>query len=117
MHALAHQGELAVTKVLEHQGWHILARNYRSIGCELDIIAIKCGTMIAVEVKYRRQVRFVDTEFTSFISYRKKLALKRGLLSFLSKKQIPHETLRFDLALVTGADLRVHYYPNIFPIE
>ena len=45
-----------VAKGLKTHGWHILARNFRRRGCEIDIIALKKDLVIFVEVKARRSL-------------------------------------------------------------
>lgn len=52
---LGASGEELAVKYLEKQGYKILERNIHfSRACELDIIALDRGTLVAVEVKSRR---------------------------------------------------------------
>ncbi len=46
-------GEDAATKHLIKKRWHILARNYRVRGGEIDIVAYRSGIIAFVEVKTR----------------------------------------------------------------
>ena len=43
---------------LESQGWKIIARNWRTRRCEIDIVASSKDLIHIVEVKYRRNTAF-----------------------------------------------------------
>jgi putative endonuclease len=47
------RAEQAAADYLEHQGYKILARNWRTPACEIDIIAERKHTAHCFEVKYR----------------------------------------------------------------
>ncbi|MDQ2818159.1 MAG: YraN family protein [Candidatus Eremiobacteraeota bacterium] len=47
------QGERAAEALLRERGYHILERNFRCRGGEVDLIAIDGGTLVFVEVKTR----------------------------------------------------------------
>ncbi len=51
------QAELAASLYLQEQGFKILARNWRTRYCEIDIVALKDSTIYFVEVKYRATTR------------------------------------------------------------
>lgn len=84
---------------LRSAGWNLLARNYRRIGCELDIIASKAETLIFVEVKSRKWLPIIY-RVDEFISRKKKAALHRGALKYLSETDVNYQTIRFDAAIV-----------------
>ncbi len=50
------QAEVVAARFLEAEGFYIVAQNWRSRYCEIDIIAEKDGVLHFVEVKYRRGV-------------------------------------------------------------
>lgn len=104
----AHQAEEHIAQILTQQGWTILERNYRHIGFELDIIAEKKTTLIVVEVKFRKFAIFLP----DMISSRKKNYLQKGTRHYLSHAKGNWETIRFDLAIVEGEDLKVTYVPG-----
>lgn len=52
--------ETAVALELARQGFTILARNWRTKWCEVDIIARKDGVVWFIEVKYRSTESFGD---------------------------------------------------------
>jgi uncharacterized protein (TIGR00252 family) len=49
--------EAAAARFLEHKGCHVVARNWRTRECEIDIIAERAGIVYFCEVKYRRTTR------------------------------------------------------------
>lgn len=51
--AIGRGAEEAVAKYLEHDGFNILAKNWRTRWCEIDLIATKDKIAYFVEVKYR----------------------------------------------------------------
>ena len=52
-------GERMAAVYLRDKGYEILARNFRTVRGELDIVAARDGTIVFVEVKSRRSERFV----------------------------------------------------------
>jgi putative endonuclease len=47
-------GEAAAARYLTERGYHVLERNFRCRGGEIDLIALDGGTLVFVEVKLRR---------------------------------------------------------------
>lgn len=56
--AIGRQGEQAVVFWLQNQGFDVLAQNWRTRWCEIDIIATKNQVVYFVEVKYRKNDHF-----------------------------------------------------------
>ena len=108
--------ENLVARALEKQGWNILARNFRYIGCELDIVARKCETLIIVEVKARRRKPSILQDALQLLPARKRAALYRGSQIVASRLADQSKTIRIDLALVYP-DLQkkptIEYYVNV----
>jgi putative endonuclease len=52
------RGEKRAVKYLKKNGYSIIERNYRTFFGEVDIIAVKDGTLIFVEVKTRNTAVF-----------------------------------------------------------
>ena len=92
--------ESFVADRLEEAHWRILARNYRSVGFELDIIAEKGKTLAIIEVKSRQTYLTIPTDLTRLVSGRKKQCLFKGTQHFLACSEDQWDTIRFDLALV-----------------
>lgn len=106
------QAEHYVSERLCALGWNVLARNFRHIGCEIDIIAKQATTVVAFEVKYRTW----EEELSNLIPPRKYRAVERGLLHYVTSKDVSYDTLRIDLVLVTKNETgkyAVIHIPNI----
>lgn len=65
---------------LKQLGYDILARNWRTRFCELDIIARRGGTVHIVEVKYRATTRWGGA--AEYVSYDKARRLQRAALAW-----------------------------------
>lgn len=50
---IGRQAETAVADYLKRQGYKILAQNWKTPRCEIDIVAVNHKTAYLVEVKYR----------------------------------------------------------------
>ena len=50
---IGRDAEAAVADLLKHRGYEVLAQNWRTRTCEIDIIAKKAKIIYFVEVKYR----------------------------------------------------------------
>ncbi len=112
--SISYRAESHVIQFLEQQGWQILARNFRRVGSELDIIAMKKQTLIVVEVKWRRTPVTNWPDLERLVHKYKLASLKRGCRAFLLYEQYNPEVIRFDLAIVSpkpgpkwGIDYRV----------
>jgi putative endonuclease len=53
---LGNEGERTATAYLAERGYHILERNFRCRGGEVDLIALDGATVVFVEVKLRRSL-------------------------------------------------------------
>lgn len=121
MRALGQAGEEYVAKALTDQNWQILQRNFRSIGCELDIIARKRRSLIFVEVKTTS--RTIKTELIQNMLHRRKCrALRAGVSAYLNQNALTEvESIRIDLAvlqmrIINRQILACRYFPDVLPI-
>ena len=89
-----------ISSILVNQGWYILKRNLRHIGCELDIVARKGSTIVIVEVKARARLPKSERDMSGLLTYRKRLALKKGATIVATRFARPNDTIRIDLATV-----------------
>ena len=53
---IGHQGERIAADYLRERGYHVLERNFRCPGGEVDLIALDGSTLVFVEVKLRRSL-------------------------------------------------------------
>jgi len=108
MTASAHAGragEDAAVRHLESLGYHILRRNLRGPGGEIDVVAREADTLVFVEVKARGSRRFGSA--LGAVDARKRArirALAADFLQFLP----PRMKVRFDVVTVEDAHVALH---------
>ncbi len=100
-------GEEAVARFLEAQGYVILERNCRLSGGEIDIIARDDGCLAVVEVKTRRGGQF-GSPFEA-VDARKQRRLAAAALEYMAARNLDMP-LRFDVAAVFAEK-------NVFRVE
>ncbi len=103
---LGRQGEEIAAQHLQRKGYQILVRNFQTRYGELDIIAIKNGVLVFVEVKTRRSDRFGSAE--EAITHQKIEHIKKVALHYLSTHSVKHQEIRFDVITVRMADDSSH---------
>lgn len=91
-------GEDLATRFLEQSGYQVLARNYHTRYGELDIICRQNQSLVFVEVKARRNIRFGYPE--EAITPRKIQHLKRAAWHYLEEKQTAYREIRFDVITI-----------------
>ena len=112
-------GELHVSRYLEKNGWRIAGRNYRVKGGEIDIIAVKNGTIAFVEVKTRK-FGSLDGDGMTAVDGDKRKAVIRAAQRYLEACGTEYASVRFDVALVTVTTeeiprvLGMEYYEDAF---
>ena len=96
-HALGERAEQAAAAWLESRGWTILARRWRCVDGELDIVAHDPdGVLVGIEVKVRRTGRAGDP--LESIDRHRLLRLRKAIGHFRSEAcRPPGEGLRVDL--------------------
>jgi len=91
-------GERLAEGFLTRRGYHVLDRNVKTSFKELDLIVMKDGALVFVEVKTRTNFSFGGAEETMT---RKKISnLKQAALLYLNRKKINYKVLRFDFLAV-----------------
>ena len=104
------QGRLAeeqAKQLLESKGYKIIVQRYKCKAGEIDIIATFEGTLIAVEVKYRRTY---DAAAES-ISRRQRKRIVEALGCFLAEHQslrLEYPSLRIDVVLLCQTSNPTH---------
>lgn len=94
---LGKKGEQMAAEHLAAKGFQILARNWRFLKEELDIVAMKDNRLVIVEVKTRASSHLAGPEET--VSRRKQRSLVRAADAFIQERNILMET-RFDIISV-----------------
>ena len=99
--AIGRRAEALVASYLENRGGRILARNWRTRWCEIDMVVSKGGTIYFVEVKYRRR-----SEWGSGLDYitPRKLQQMGFAAKFWSAKHQTTANLCLGAVEVTGAN-------------
>ena len=101
-------GDIAEQKVadfLRENGHAILARNWRTKYCEIDIVSQKDDVFYFTEVKYRRNTR--NSDGLDAITRRKLSKMQLGAMSFAQENGLQHNTLRLAVAAVSGDNYQI----------
>lgn len=93
--ALGAEGEARAAAHLAGRGYRILARNVCADGVEIDVIALRAGVVVFVEVKARRSRRLGAPE--DAVDARKQARLVRGARAWLAGSPIRARSVRFDV--------------------
>jgi putative endonuclease len=90
---------------LRLRGYRILARDYRVAVGEIDILARRGATLVAIEVKARDQ----HASAVEAVTPRQRRRITRAAAHFISgRPSLARLTIRFDVMLVTPRRLPVH---------
>jgi putative endonuclease len=92
-----------------------VARNARVDGVELDLIALRRGVCVFVEVKTRRGSAGGGPE--EAVDARKRQRLVRGAYAWLHAHRASHLRARFDVIAVAtppGGGYRLRHWPGAF---
>jgi len=97
--AVGKRGEELAAQYLAERGYKILFRNYRGSRGEIDLIAMRGGTLLFVEVKYRRDL---DQGHPAEAITPRKLAHFRSAVTefLLSGEAPPFTSLKFDAVCI-----------------
>jgi putative endonuclease len=102
---LGQRGEDVAVRLLEQQGYVVLARNVRLPGGEIDVIG-KDGSVIAfIEVKTRATARFGSA--LAAVDARKRRTL-RALAADWLQMAAPLAHARFDIVTIDGDRAELH---------
>ena len=95
---LGKSGEELAVKLLQKNGYKVIARNYKSPLGEIDIIAKDKETICFVEVKTRRTDKFGSP--LEAVSHFKQRQISKVVLEFLKKNKLLDSSARFDVVSV-----------------
>jgi len=113
--ALGVEGERLAAQYLARRGYRVVARNARAEGVELDLIALRGGVCVFVEVKARRGTAGGAAE--EAVDARKRERLVRGAYAWLHAKRATHLRARFDViavAMPLGRAPELRHWPDAF---
>lgn len=95
-HEQGHLAEFLAAWVLRFKGYRILKRRYKTPLGEIDIIASRGWTLIAVEVKYRSS--FLNASEAITLKQRKRIEMALSL--YLQNLRWLPKNIRFDAILI-----------------
>jgi putative endonuclease len=92
--------EILVLEFLKQQGLTELTRNFRARTGEIDLIMLEKSIIVFVEVRSRKNNRFMDPVET--IDNRKVQKILRTSRLYLQRYPAPFDSCRFDIVTLTG---------------
>jgi putative endonuclease len=113
--ALGAAGERCAAEYLARRGYRVVARNARAEGVELDLVALRGGVCVFVEVKTRRGSGGGAAE--EAVDARKRERLVRGARAWLHARRAWHLRARFDViavAALPGGGYELRHWPAAF---
>lgn len=97
-------GEDSAVALLKQKDYKIIARNYSSENGEIDVVALKQGVLVFVEVKTNSDLRFGRADFR--VNSKKRYCMKRTIYDFLKREtrsgKVPY--YRFGIRLEKSFD-------------
>ena len=97
------KAETRTCRWLEHEGWTILARNFRGIGFELDIVASKGKSLHIIEVKSRPRIKATEEIYLGqVVTQRQIQRIITGARHFISTREECFENIQIDLIVIFG---------------
>jgi len=108
------EGENLAVNFLRNIGYKILEKNYRFGHGEIDIIAEDSRTLVFVEVKYRKSLKYGHPE--DAVTKRKISQIKKIAEAYLSENQIYGRECRLDVIAILKSYSGKHeitHYKNI----
>jgi len=101
-------GEDAAVEYLKNKGYLILQRNFRCKSGEIDIIAVKDGCTVFVEVKTRKNSKYGYA--SEFVDYRKQEKIRKAAMYFIKSYDAD---MRFDVIEVYHSGASVNEINHI----
>jgi putative endonuclease len=95
------RGESAAAAYLQQRGYLVLARNWRCVGGEIDIVARHQDQIVFIEVRQRSTA---EAAFES-ITPRKRQRVLHAVETWLSQHDMADQTWRIDVIAVSRAGI------------
>ena len=113
---MGRRGEIKAVEYLQSKGYHILDRNLRIRGGEIDIIARRGRDIVFVEVKTRSSAVYGFPEES--VGRKKRQHIQRAINEYVRRMRVDqHFALRFDiislLSRQEGHDFEIRHIENI----
>jgi putative endonuclease len=107
-------GELLAVEELERRGYAIVARRYRTVCGEIDIVAEDGDTLVFVEVKARATAEFGTA--AEAVTFRKQRRLVRMARDYLTRAAIADRPCRFDVVAIDDVETapRIEVFRHAF---
>jgi putative endonuclease len=96
--AVGAYGERVAVRSLEDDGYAVLDRNFRTRNGELDVVAVRGGTVVFVEVKTRRSLAFGVPSLA--VTPRKAARIRTVAAEWLALHDLVDADVRFDVVSV-----------------
>jgi putative endonuclease len=98
-------GEFIAVYLLRFKGYRILARRYKTVCGEIDIVAQKNDVIVFIEVKYRKNINKCYDAITA----KQLRRIQRASGIFMNRrKNLGQNFIRYDVILVANWKLPVH---------
>ena len=98
--SLGEKGESAAAEFLRDRGYTILARNFRSRGGELDIIAMKDHVLHFIEVKSRKNTLYGEP--AEYVTPAKIRRMVKAIEYYLYSHRLYDEPMQIDVIAITA---------------
>lgn len=112
--ALGADGEQQGRRILERHGYTIVAANYRTCFGEIDVVARHRGTLVFVEIKYRRSSAFGSP--ASAVTSRKQQRIIRSAVVYLKSHVCKGDSIRFDVLAIGPHAGAYELIPSAFTV-
>jgi len=109
-HVSGHGGEHIAEEYLKAHGAEVLAKNFKAVGAEIDLIARMDGRIVFVEVKARFGRRYGAPG--EAITKAKAANIRRAAMVYLKKNGGLNQAVRFDALLISEEGIR--HIPGAF---
>jgi putative endonuclease len=103
---LGRQGERAAERHLKRRGYRMVARNFRAVGAEIDLMAMEGDTIVFVEVKTMSGIG--GGEPADAVDRRKQERMRRAAEAFVARRRVPDREMRFDVVAITFDDRKMN---------
>ena len=98
--ARGRRGEQLAGRYLRRCGYIILARNYRAVGAEIDLVALDRQTLVFIEVKSRKGAGFGRPQ--DAVDEEKRSRIRRAAQAYAESRGLADLSSRFDVVAING---------------